>query len=82
MNNSHDLYSQIHHDDNLFLAWQKAKKGKAKRRYVKRFQKNLKKNLLKLQKELISQTYQPCKLKTFPIRDPKTRKISKSANSF
>ena len=79
MNNSHDLYSQIHHDDNLFLAWQKAKKGKAKRRYVKRFQKNLKKNLLKLQKELISQTYQPCKLKTFPIRDPKTRKISKSA---
>lgn len=72
-------YSQIYDYDNLFLAWQNAKKGKTKRRYVKRFQKDLKDNLIKLQEELTQQTYQPCELKTFTLRDPKTRKISKSA---
>src|SRR3989344_378247 len=74
-----ELYSQIYSYDNLVLAWQRAKNGKTKRRYVKRFQRNLSKSLLKLQEELITQDYQPCELKTFPLRDPKTRKISKSA---
>jgi len=72
-------YSKIYDYDNLLLGWQNAKKGKSKRRYVKRFQKNLQKNLEKLQEELINQTYQPCDLKTFILRDPKTRRISKSA---
>jgi len=74
-----NIYQEICALDNLILAWERAKKRKTKRRYVKRFQKNLKDNLLKLQEELISQTYQPNKLKTFILRDPKTRKISKSA---
>jgi retron-type reverse transcriptase len=73
------LYSKICSYGNLLLAWQNAKKGKTKRRYVKRFQRNLKENLTKLQEELINQTYRPCALKTFTLRDPKTRKISKSA---
>lgn len=73
------FYSQIYDYDNLLLAWQNAKKGKTKRRYVKRFQRDLKENLIKLQEELTNQTYQPCELKTFTLRDPKTRKISKSA---
>ena len=73
------MYEKISAFDNLLFAFKKAKKGKTKRRYVKRFQRNLKENLLKLQEELINQTYQPCKLKTFILRDPKTRKISKSA---
>jgi len=72
------LYSKICDYKNLLLAWQNAKKGKTKRRYIKRFQKNLRNNLRKLQKELIDQTYQPCSLKMFILRDPKTRKISKS----
>ncbi|OIO41625.1 hypothetical protein COU56_04770 [Candidatus Pacearchaeota archaeon CG10_big_fil_rev_8_21_14_0_10_31_9] len=79
MTNYKDIYKLINNYENLLLAWQNAKKGKTKRRYVKRFQKDLKENLLKLQEELISQTYQPCALKTFILRDPKTRKISKSA---
>lgn len=79
MNKSPNFYSKVYSYENLLLAWQKAKKGKTKRRYVKRFQKNLKANLLGLQEKFISETYQPCKLKTFPLRDPKTRKISKSA---
>src|SRR3989344_8737929 len=72
-------YQKIYDYKNLLLAWQNAKKGKTKRRYVKRFQRNLMANLLKLQRELITQTYQHCELKTFILRDPKTRKISKSA---
>ncbi len=75
----HNIYNSIHNYENLLNAWQNAKKGKTKRRYIKRFQRNLKDNLLKLQKELANQTYQPCDLKTFILRDPKTRKISKSA---
>ena len=74
-----NLYSQIYGLKNLALAFKKAKKGKTKRRYIKRFQKNLRKNLLKLKEELMAQSYKPHPLKTFIIRDPKTRKISKSA---
>ncbi|MEK6898588.1 MAG: reverse transcriptase/maturase family protein [Nanoarchaeota archaeon] len=79
METSTILYPQIYDYDNLILAWQNAKRGKTKRRYVKRFQRDLRENLIKLQEELTHQTYQPCELKTFTLRDPKTRKISKSA---
>jgi RNA-directed DNA polymerase len=72
-------YIKIYNYDNLILAWQNAKKGKTKRRYVKRFQRNLKENLLKLKEELENKTYKPCEMKSFILRDPKTRKISKSA---
>jgi retron-type reverse transcriptase len=73
------MYEKICSYDNLLLAFRNARKGKTKRRYVKRFQSSLQENLLKLQKELIHQTYIPNKLRTFILRDPKTRKISKSA---
>lgn len=79
MENFYNIYEKICSFENLLLAWQSAKKGKTKRRYVKRFQRNLKANLKKLQEELINQTYKPCSPKTFILRDPKTRKISKSA---
>ncbi|MEK6906592.1 MAG: hypothetical protein AABW81_03150, partial [Nanoarchaeota archaeon] len=72
-------YAEIYDYSNLLLAWKNAKKGKTKRRYVKRFQRNLKENLLKLKEELENNTYKPCDLKYFIFRDPKTRKISKSA---
>jgi retron-type reverse transcriptase len=73
-----NLYSKIYDFDHLMCAWISAKKGKTKRRYIKRFRKNLEKNLTKLQEELKNQTYKHNNLKTFPLRDPKTRKISKS----
>jgi retron-type reverse transcriptase len=72
------MYEQICSYENLLLAFKKAKRGKSKKFYVIEFEKDLENNLLKLQQELISQTYQPKPLKTFIIRDPKTRKISKS----
>ena len=73
-----NLYSQIYDFDNLFLAWQKARKGKTKKLYVIKFEKNLERNLLDLQIELKSETYNPLPLETFILRDPKTRKIAKS----
>ena len=73
------LYSLVCSYDNLFLSFNKAKKGKTKRRYVKRFKKNLEENLLNISEELLNKTYLQYKLRIFILRDPKTRKISKSA---
>ena len=64
---------------NLLLAWRKARKHKAKKLYVIKFEKDVIGNLIRLKEELISQTYLPKPLVTFILRDPKTRKISKSA---
>jgi len=74
-----NLYSKIINLKNIFLAYKKARKGKTKKPDVLEFEQNLENNLLKLQEELINQTYKPEPLKTFILRDPKTRKISKSA---
>ncbi len=72
------MYKQLCSYENLLAAFQKARKGKTRKHYVIKFEENLKENLLKLQKELIIQIYKPKPLKKFIIRDPKTRKISKS----
>jgi RNA-directed DNA polymerase len=63
---------------NLVIAWRKARKGKTNVYYVKEFEKNLEKNLLDLYYELKNKTYRPKPLVNFILRDPKTRKISKS----
>jgi retron-type reverse transcriptase len=62
----------------LELAFKKARKRKTLKPYVQAFEKNLDANLKALQQELISKTYSPLPLKTFILRDPKTRKISVS----
>jgi RNA-directed DNA polymerase len=74
-----NLYSQTINLKNLILAWRKARKHKTKKAYVIEFEANLRENLLKLQEELENQTYKPEPLVNFVIKDPKTRKISKSA---
>ena len=73
-----NLYPEIYSLKNLILAWKKARKGKTKRDYVKEFESNLAYNLKILHDELKTQTYKPKPLQTFILRDPKTRKISKS----
>jgi RNA-directed DNA polymerase len=72
------LYEEICSINNLANAWLKARKGKTKKRDVLEFRENLRGNLFNLRKELLEQTYKPKPLKTFILRDPKTRKISKS----
>ena len=72
------LYAQLCSYENLELAYEKARKRKTFKRYVILFEENLKENLLQLRHELLSKTYRPQPLKTFILRDPKTRKISRS----
>jgi retron-type reverse transcriptase len=76
--NNENLYEKIISFKNLIFAYQKAKKGKTKKFYVKDFEENLAYNLKVLYDKLKNQTYKPRPLKTFILRDPKTRKISKS----
>ena len=73
-----NIYSEIYSLKNLFFAEKEARKHKTKKDYVQKFEINFNFNLLNLYKELKNQTYQPVPLKTFILRDPKTRKISKS----
>ncbi|MDP3640714.1 MAG: reverse transcriptase domain-containing protein, partial [Nanoarchaeota archaeon] len=73
-----ELYSKICSYENLELAFSKARQGKTLKPYIIEFEQHLKRNLQILQVELFFQTYQPRPLETFVLRDPKTRKISKS----
>ncbi|MBU1245488.1 MAG: reverse transcriptase domain-containing protein [Nanoarchaeota archaeon] len=75
---SESLFRKLCSYKNLERAFQKARKRKTLRSYVIEFEKDLRNNLLKLQKELLNNTYKPKPLETFILRDPKTRKISKS----
>jgi len=74
-----NIYSEIYNLSNLILAWRKARKGKTKKIYVREFEQDILGNLMNLQNELKNQTYEPKPLVSFILRDPKTRKISKSA---
>lgn len=78
MKTYNNLYDKVCSMGNLYRAFRKAKKRKSTKPYVINFEKNLAKNLVQLQKELKTQTYKPKPLKTFIIRDPKTRVISAS----
>ncbi len=73
-----NIYEQLCDMQNLEYAYNRAKKGKTQKGYVKKFAENLNQNLLNLQTELLLQLYKPQPLQTFILRDPKTRKISKS----
>ncbi len=75
----YDLWKECCSYKNLELAFKKARKGKTLKPYVIEFENNLKQNLLQLRTELLLHCYKPKPLQTFILRDPKTRKISKSA---
>lgn len=73
-----NLYGKLCSYDNLEIAFKNAKKRKSSKPYVLEFEKHIKENLQVLRAELLLHSYKPQPLKTFIIRDPKTRKISKS----
>jgi retron-type reverse transcriptase len=70
------LYPQITSFENLLLAAKKAQKNKRKLPSVLKFNHNLEAELLQLQQELETQTYQPGPYRTFEIYEPKPRLIS------
>ncbi len=72
------LYDELCSYENLELAFKKARTRKTLKPYVVEFEADLKENLLKLQFELQTFTYQPAPIKIFIVRDPKTRKIGAS----
>ena len=78
MKTYNDLYAELCSYENLELAFKNARKRKTLKNYVIEFEVDLKENLLKLQFELQTFTYQPAPIKTFIISDPKTRKIGAS----
>lgn len=71
-----NLWNKIIDFENLLLAAQKAQKGKRFRENVLQFNFNLERNLIELQSELASLTYQPGAYTTFEIHEPKHRLIS------
>ena len=73
-----DLYDRLCSPENLELAFRKARKRKTLRPYVIEFESRLKENLEALRLELLFHTYRPRPLQSFILRDPKTRKISRS----
>lgn len=71
-----NLWPHIIDFDNLWLAAQKAQRGKRFRENVVAFNYNLEAELLGLQEELASHSYRPGKYRTFQIVEPKKRLIS------
>src|SRR3989344_397492 len=63
---------------NLKEAYEKARKRKSRNQAVQEFDKHWQLHLVQLYKELKTGTYSPKPLKTFILRDPKTRTISVS----
>ena len=78
MKTRNQLYSQIYSMGNLTIAWRNAQKHKTLRPNIIDFEKDIIRNLLNLHNELKTKTYKPRPLISFILRDPKTRKISKS----
>lgn len=73
-----NLWQALCSYENLCEAFRKARKHKTEKPYVQEFARELRENLLQLRMELLLHAYRPAPLKTFILRDPKTRKISKS----
>jgi len=78
MKSHKNLYFEIISFKNLILAYKKARKGKTKKDYTKKFEENLAYNLKVLHEELKSEIYSPNLMEVFVLKDPKTRVISKS----
>lgn len=70
-----NLYHKIYDLDNLYLAYSKAKQGKSKSYGVIQFEKELDRNILQIQKELMNEAYITSNYSVFVIHDPKERTI-------
>ncbi len=69
------LFERLISMDNLENAYWKARKHKSSNPVVREFEKHWQLHIATLHRELKTQNYEPRPLKTFILRDPKTRKI-------
>lgn len=74
--NYRNLYTAITAFENLHTAWRKASRGKRQKPAAAGFEMKLEDELVRLQRELITQIYRPGPYRSFYIRDPKRRLIS------
>lgn len=70
------LYQPLCSFENLYLAYEKAKKGKSGKEAVAAFMRKREDELFALQEELQTKTYQPGAYHSFFVHDPKKRLIS------
>lgn len=70
------LYEEITSFENLYLSYRRARRGKCQVATVAEFELQLETNLLRLQEELVSLTYQPGEYHNFYIYEPKRRLVS------
>jgi len=71
-----NLFPQICSFESLYQAYRRARRGKRDRLAVTNFELNLESELLALQTELRTQTYQPGAYHNFIIHEPKQRLVS------
>ena len=70
-----DLWDKIVSKDNIYNAYRIARKKKSKQRNVKSFEKDLDKNIFKIQKLLINKSYEVSPYREKIIYEPKQRTI-------
>ncbi|TVP65951.1 MAG: RNA-directed DNA polymerase [Leptolyngbya sp. LCM1.Bin17] len=70
------LWQEVVDFSNLLAASRQAQKGKRFRDNILRFNYDLENQLIKLQQELLTQTYRPGDYTTFHVKEPKPRLIS------
>ena len=71
-----NFYHQIHNPLNLWTAYKKAAKGKRYKPPAASFEYELERNLLELEEELRTESYQPSGYHSFSIQRPKRRLIN------
>ena len=71
-----NLYTHITNYKALWVAWERAQRGKRYTSAAATFGQNLGENLQTIQDELQSETYQPGQYRHFTVHEPMRRKIS------
>lgn len=70
-----NIYEKIYDFENLYKAWEEARKGKRYRDDVLIFNRNFEEHLINIQNELIYGMYEVGKYHTFYVYEPKKRLI-------
>lgn len=70
-----NMFPQIYDFENLYQAWESARKGKRYREEVMRFTNNLESNLIDIQNHIIYGTYRVGKYRPFYVFEPKKRLV-------